>query len=65
MVVMLLVITKKWQNLNEIKFEGLARLVGEVSEGEKEYLVWQFFGDKDEAERVFKNLIVRIEEVVL
>lgn len=57
----ILVITKKWKNVNEAKFLGSARLIGEI-ENEKEYLVWQFYGEKDSIKKIFGDLLINFIE---
>lgn len=54
----LLIVTKKWQNLNEAKFGGRARIIGELSDGE-EYLLWDFKGTEEEANTIFGTFLVK------
>ena len=61
----LIVITKKWQQLDELKFAGKARLVGEIT-NDKEYLLWQFIeGDVAEAKKIFGPYLIKSMEVEL
>jgi hypothetical protein len=59
---MIIIITKKWEHLEESKFRGKARLVGEINTNDKSYLLWQYEGKKDEIKSIFGNLIVKILE---
>jgi hypothetical protein len=62
---MIIIITKKWEQLDEVKFRGKARLIGEINENNVEYLLWQFYGKKDEIKPIFNDLIVKILEFKL
>jgi hypothetical protein len=60
---MILVFTKKWKEVDEVKFMGKARLVGEVEKDGRELLVWQFYGNEEEVEKIFGGLLVKVVEV--